>query len=952
MKKLVLSLAAVLGCAALLALILAGPSNGEGAALQTVRMNVQPLALTDEPGPSMLVGGESQPGGYKYVWADIMVDGPGDCRVYFDYKDKDHFHFMDRKGSGAALGLREAGVEQIFSHGILNGKGDGALRVARHGCKIGLFEGSTLVASAFDDRIVEGAAGIRMLSGGPLAKIRAEARDDIHFAEDFMIVQGKSDNWKSNGDATRGDFAVKSLRHPLLSANAFSFFGVGRGIHATTGESWWDNYNYELSMRGPVVGSIGLVFAYQDDKNFGLFRWSSRGKDGALPGKREIVRVSDGKEAVLAESPGGYTPDQWYKATINLGYSRVSVAIDEHVLLDAADKSLAAGGAGVWCDIELPKKVARDPKEQEFALNSLDDLMRQHAVFDDVRIRSQEDYEERFNVNGPLVSGWMTGPGDWKIQPGEGKASSALEVSASGPTKALIGDRRWSQYQVSADVQPATGGAAGIVLLHRDESNYYAVKIEGGALKLLRVADGVERIEDNAPLAVTEGFVRIQASIRHGHIRAWADDGASVESFDGETRLRGRAGLIAQAGTSGAPAKFGSFKIAFIQEQEPLVTTNAIFEEEVTMNEWSNSSSEWIPPSEIYMVENKPANLLWHRSQFPGDVELMVEPREIVDNNFQIGLACSKDGKGQDNGYVFKFKESADAAGTPNVKVQILRQGELVKERILNEETRQLSSLAIRRCGKYVVGLVNGRAALSFRDEAPLKGSKVAYYTLGVLIKAEAVRITSEHFRNDTFSSAPVNWRVAGAGIAQVTNRWECDPRWSFFSLKNDRAIGNPAVLWSKQLYPGDVAVEFYFGNKMDSSRGSPYTYARDVNVTIGSDGSDLRKGYISRDGKIVAKLPVTIPRSMDLHRHWFQVKAERHGNKMSFRVDHYFTSPDRKVTELEFEDTAPLGGDRVAIWTYNHAIMISKVRISGDGGETTESPDFLPGPVKTVYDK
>ncbi len=52
------------------------------------------------------------------------------------------------------------------------------------------------------------------------------------------------------------------------------------------------------------------------------------------------------------------------------------------------------------------------------------------------------------------------------------------------------------------------------------------------------------------------------------------------------------------------------------------------------------------------------------------------------------------------------------------------------------------------------------------------------------------------------------------------------------------------------------------------------------------------------------------------------------------------------------FEDTQPLVGDRVAIWTYDHGMMISKVRISGDNGEDTESPDFLPGPVKTVYDK
>src|SRR5204862_5138898 len=118
----------------------------------------------------------------------------------------------------------------------------------------------------------------------------------------------------------------------------------------------------------------------------------------------------------------------------------------------------------------------------------------------------------------------------------------------------------------------------------------------------------------------------------------------------------------------------------------------------------------------------------------------------------------------------------------------------------------------------------------------------------------------------------------------------------------------------------------FYFGNKMDASRGNPYSYARDVNVTIGSDGTDLRKGYtfsfggqdntcsyIMRDGVIVKRLPVTIPRSMDYHRHWFQVKAERHGNSVPFRVAHLVVSQHRLTADMVHQRTVPRTGDRVA---------------------------------------
>src|SRR5262249_9120684 len=124
-------------------------------------------------------------------------------------------------------------------------------------------------------------------------------------------------------------------------------------------------------------------------------------------------------------------------------------------------------------------------------------------------------------------------------------------------------------------------------------------------------------------------------------------------------------------------------------------------------------------------------------------------------------------------------------------------------------------------------------------------------------------RLTPRGARSDTrFSTAATEWRTAGAAVGTVMNRWQCDPRYSFFALGNDMREGNAAVLWSKRLYPGDVTVEFFFGIQMDHLRGNPFQYARDVNVTIGSDGSDLRKGctfsfgghgntcsYIARDG-------------------------------------------------------------------------------------------------------
>src|SRR5262249_47041420 len=153
---------------------------------------------------------------------------------------------------------------------------------------------------------------------------------------------------------------------------------------------------------------------------------------------------------------------------------------------------------------------------------------------------------------------------------------------------------------------------------------------------------------------------------------------------------------------------------------------------------------------------------------------------------------------------------------------------------------------------------------------------------------------------------------------------------------------------WNKTAYPGDVTVEFFVSNKMEGERGPPYTYARDMNVTICSDGSDLNKGYtfhfggngntgsfITRNGVEVKRSakPITIPTDMNFHRHWFIMKIEKHGSRVSFRVDRYFEdekdAKGEKIGELAFEDPNPLTGNRIGLWTYNHAIMISRVRIS-----------------------
>jgi hypothetical protein len=413
---------------------------------------------------------------------------------------------------------------------------------------------------------------------------------------------------------------------------------------------------------------------------------------------------------------------------------------------------------------------------------------------------------------------------------------------------------------------------------------------------------------------------------------------------------------------------------------EPLISSNAVFNAESSMNRWAGEDGEWMAVKNLVEVDGKPVDARWHCGQFPGDVEVSLEPREVLQKDFEVGLSAGKDGRAKNNGYIFRYRSTVPApvgdgrnaaAAESSPQVVLIRQGEEKVNQPVPFPVGELNGLALRRCGSYVVGLVNGRPVITFRDNEPLPGTKLAYYVRGLRVKAEAIQILSPGFMDESFSRAPVEWRTAGdAAVAEISNRWQCDPRWTFFSLSNDLNHKGPskaAVMWSKQRRPGDVSIEFFVGHKMEQKRGQLYAYARDINVTICSDGEDLTKGYtfmfggkknteslILRNERVLDRRPIRVSTNMgQVHRHWFYVRIEKRSTedgkvRLAYRVDDLFSQEPNG--EWVVTDAQPLAGDRVALWVYDHAVMISRVRISGAAGER-EDPAWRAGPLKTHYD-
>lgn len=382
---------------------------------------------------------------------------------------------------------------------------------------------------------------------------------------------------------------------------------------------------------------------------------------------------------------------------------------------------------------------------------------------------------------------------------------------------------------------------------------------------------------------------------------------------------------------------------------EPPITSNTAFPAELPMYNWAGEDADWVEHRRVYT--GPVVKYFQHRSPFPGDVELRLDTAVQTPEFFSISLVIADARASKQEGYLFRYRCEPGPGGSPRSRLELMRAGETLAMQDFFEPPQQIS---LRRAGNHIIGSVNNRAILKLHDLEPLNGRDIAFITQGVQVPIELVRVTSPNVRDDYFSEAPTDWRTTGSAIAGIRNRSQEDPRWSFFSLENDRAAGNNAVLWNKRKFPGDVSMEIFLGTRMAGERGLPYTYARDVNVSLCADGSDLTKGYtflwggygnrysaILRNGVEVARIEKKIPTDMNFHRHWFHYRVERRGNRLSFSVDRFFKTESNARPELVYEDPNPLPCDRLALWIYDNAIAISRIRIAGESrpGENPGAP-------------
>jgi HEAT repeat protein len=395
-------------------------------------------------------------------------------------------------------------------------------------------------------------------------------------------------------------------------------------------------------------------------------------------------------------------------------------------------------------------------------------------------------------------------------------------------------------------------------------------------------------------------------------------DGKVILCGAGGKAVRGRLGFYA-AHTS--ETAFDNAALRFPPPPTPVYIQHEVFKGEKTMANWSAAQSDWVQVAWNGLQTN------WHRGSFPGDVcvRARLRDKEIAAGGLSVCVGAVDNDPAK--GHVFSV-----AVGKTGVYLKIQHGDQVLAERTDVPITLP-GALAFTRHGDFLTIEANGLPLLYARVHEAVRGTEVGWWANGIQFTSEDVEILSSRCEVHTFNSAPVDW-VPASGTWEVSNRWTCDPRWSFFSGLS----ANLAALWNKRPLRGDVTVEFAAGIKMDNARGggSYAQYASDINVTLCGDGKDLTTGYnfifggwhntvtrILRNNQVVAETKSSLIPAGSLHRLWLYFKAERRGKELRFWVDNNLV--------LRYEDPEPLPGDRVALWTWQNGVMVARVRVSAE---------------------
>lgn len=722
------------------------------------------------------------------------------------------------------------------------------------------------------------------------------------FGDDFMHVAGDLGQW----EIVRGTWTIHAEKNPIRSANPFSIVGSGTDALIAAGHWFWRNYELRASVLPLRQSAFGLVVCQAAGRTGYALEWRPAPADQEP--MLQLKRTVDGAETVLAEVAQRFQADRWVRLSIRQIEGFFQVEVDGTVLLEAVDPAPLLGGRiGLWT------------------------AGRAGAVFDDVDLGPVTDTDLRFDHAAALRPAFLHAG----AAPAERDASTAgLDLGRAGGRLDLGGLVR-RNVSFRARVRGLSAASAWVELRARQHGDGRGIRF-----RVERTASGATAVmseqRDGAPvlLAAAELGELPDTCVLAVHVRdreAWACvDERLVCVTDALTDTeRGTCGVR-------APAKPGTVRVDRLRLTAltalPVVPNRAAsFGREKTMHSWSSPVMAWVA------IPAVGGTIYQHRSDFWQDVRVTLQAGGLGPEAAAAECGLLLAGAG-------------DPYRRPEVRLAVRRTGatrtvrlRLPDRELIREDwSGPAAVLAVeRRCDRFLVCVDN---SLVWNEPVPPAFGdlcRIGRFGPGdaeawaAVLQVEAAGITT-----DSFELAPVDW-VPVCGDWDITSRWSCDQRWSFFAGSGWNGL---ACLWSKRRHGRNVTLEFYAA-AVDPN-GGYRTW--DINCVIAADGQNIDSGYsflyggwrnrgsqIVRGRRILTKnAAIRWPRSfLEIHERWFQVKVRKHEDLLTFWVDGQFVDSVR--------DPNPLTGNRFGLWTWRNAITFAQVRVSTDS-------ELLTGPQET----
>ncbi|MHB0937877.1 MAG: LamG-like jellyroll fold domain-containing protein [Armatimonadota bacterium] len=664
------------------------------------------------------------------------------------------------------------------------------LTFMRRGTGLGVLRGDELVYSGTMPRGKGTLASITADKGWAIDETRVQSLEPVNFSDNFMRTADENGGWA----ICSGKWALQSAwdSDPKGSANRFSYnmyaenpfawrgqAADGKPAVCATGKPFWEDYTLSVSVcpapdgavgvlvndAGPTESSAGQLERKSSNpsrpipyepQDYTLVRWSP-GNDG---NRLSLYQVTGGKRKLLAESPGGYVPNQWYRLTVTSNLSGVVVLVDGHVRLTAKRVAPWRGGVGLYAEGPVGSAFD-DVSVYGSALHT--DLLRE---------RQQIEINQRFLTDPNNMKEWVNLRGGWVQIP-------------NAPNHFANVDRFYGEYWLSLTVKPIippNNVNPGELWLGIDGdgqdlfSGYRAVlKLEAGNKVSYTLFRGKETLATTTAdmLSTTEEYT---LRLRRQGKRVWLEqDGEMVLEAVDPNPISGRHPSYYVDG-------------CFTQIKDLLATGRNVLD-----YTFSDAPSDWIGDGAWTMTTRWACApqwsflggwshgdaVLWHKQRFSGDQAFqtfsgvkMEYPRErqIYDHRTRdIAISICTDGRDPRSGYTGIYG-APDEKGALNRRTVLMRNGVVVATAAKvvpgrGESHREWYDLALRKYGHTIEFWVEGQKLLTFQDPDPIDGGVPAIWTRDNGIALARARIH--------FSSPP---KLAGLPRVTLDEPWY--PEW------------------------------------------------------------------------------------------------------------------------------------------------------------------------------